>query len=146
MKMKTKSQASVEYLMVVGLAFVIIMPMVYMFYSYTTAVQEDVSMAKIHKIGIDIVHTAEQVYYLGEPSRSTININMPENVYNITVMDSVPSGQGLVVFYYGDAGLNRPIVIPSKIPLKLGTLSSNPGRKVLVIEARADRVLVRGQE
>lgn len=139
-----RAQASVEYLMVVGLAFVIVMPMVYMFYSYTISTQEEVGMAKIHKIGVDMANAAEGVYYLGEPSRTTISVNMPELIYNVTVLGDYDR---LLVFYYGDVGFNQPIVIPSKIPLdiNLDEKDFSPGRKALVIEARPDGALIRGE-
>ncbi len=147
--MKSKAQAALEYLMIVGLAFVIIMPMVYMFYSYTVATQEEVSMAKMHKIGVDLANAAEQVYYLGEPSRSTININMPDLVYNVTVINAIPSSDGsLIVFYYGDEGASQPIVIPSKIPLEIDFSDEDfsPGRKGIIVEATPQGARIKGQK
>lgn len=146
--MKTKSQVALEYLMVVGLAFVIIMPMVYMFYSYTVSTQEEVGMAKIHKIGVDIVNAAEGVYYLGEPSRSTLNVNMPAGIYEVEVLGGTGYEKQLLVFKFGDAGFNQPIVIPSKIPLNIDDLKPediSAGRKVIVIEAATDEVRLKGQ-
>jgi hypothetical protein len=147
--MKTKAQAALEYLMIVGLAFVIIMPMVYMFYSYTVSTQEEVGMAKIHKIGVDIAAAAEDVYYLGEPSRSTIKVNMPEMIAGVSVLDAAPGYTGsLIIFYFGDVGLNQSIVIPSKIPLDLDLNEEDysPGRKEIIVEATSQGARIKGEE
>ncbi len=147
--MKSKAQAALEYLMIVGLAFVIIMPMIYMFYSYTISSQEEVSMAKIHKIGVDIVSAAEGVYYLGEPSRSTLNVNMPNGIFNVTILPvSVDPPGRLLVFYYGDEVSNQSIVIPSKIPLELDFNEEDfsPGRKSIIVEAIPQGARIKGQE
>ncbi|MCX6706722.1 MAG: hypothetical protein NT001_01115 [Candidatus Woesearchaeota archaeon] len=48
-----------EYLMVAGIAFVILVPMIYILYQYTSDLNKDVTDSKVGKIGTDIANTAE---------------------------------------------------------------------------------------
>ncbi len=46
-----KGQAAMEYLLIVGLAFIILTPMLYIFYDYTTTLRREVNLAKVYNIG-----------------------------------------------------------------------------------------------
>jgi len=71
---------------------------------------------------------------------------MPDLVYNVTIGGGIWYEQRLLIFYYGDEFNNFPIVIPSKVPLELGFVNTDftSGKKTIVVEARADRVFIRG--
>lgn len=80
-----KSQASMEHVMIVAVAFLTIVPMVYLFYSYSQSSVEDINFARLHKFGNTLVNTAETVYYLGEPTRITLEETVPEGIKNMTI-------------------------------------------------------------
>ncbi len=107
-----RSQAAMEYLMVAGIAFVIIVPMMYVLYQYTSDMGQDVSEAKIKKIGDDIVNSAEQIFYLGEPSRTTLRFDMPDGVHRIYV-----TGDRTLVFELGDQYSSREVAIFSNVDI-----------------------------
>lgn len=134
-----RGQASMEYLMMVGVAFMIIVPMMYIFYDYTTSTREEISLAKLDSIGQKIVNTAEEVYFLGSPSRMTIHYTMPENVKGMEI-----KGGDILVFYYnapaGETGSKQVIVPSNDIEIVVDQLIVpaliSSGRKSLVIEAQ----------
>ena len=107
-----KSQASVEYLMVAGLAFLIIVPMIYLLYSYTSDVSSEVTDQKINRIATDIVNAAETVWYLGEPSKTTLRVDMPEGVIEVRISEEKDLN-----FFIGDPSSPREITKFSTIPL-----------------------------
>ncbi|MBI4150300.1 hypothetical protein HY488_02755 [Candidatus Woesearchaeota archaeon] len=137
-----KGQAAMEYLLIVGLAFVILTPMLYMFYDYTSTLRRDVNLAKVYKIGGTMVNTAEQMYYLGEPSKTTIRFNMPDGVVDVTVRGTM---KDILVFHFGDQANYEEIVIPGNVPMisLLTTSDFTPGIKVISVEATANEVLFR---
>lgn len=132
-----------EYLMMVGVAFMILVPMMYIFYDFTTSTRDEIALAKLDKIGNTIVNTAEEVFFLGPPSKSTIYYTMPQGVVHAEVR-----GPDILVFYYGglydsssDSLMNsKQVIIPSNVPLEfdpsadLDSLLSS-GRKSLVLTA-----------
>ena len=127
--------------MMVGVAFMIILTMMYIFYEYTTSTREEISLAKLDTIGQKIVNTAEEVYFLGPPSRMTIHFTMPDNVQGMEI-----KGDNILVFYYnapeGQPG-SKQVIIPTQDigivmdPAIVPALIS-PGRKSLVIEAQPE--------
>ncbi len=141
-KSDRKGQAAMEYLLIVGLAFVILTPMLYMFYDYTTTLRRDVNLAKVYKIGGTMVNTAEQMYYLGPPSKTTLRFNMPDGVANLTVRGA---RRDVLVFHFGDPANYEEIVIPGNIPMVslLNTSDMTPGIKVVAVEATSNEVLLR---
>ncbi len=139
-KSQRKGQAAMEYLLIVGLAFVILTPMLYMFYDYTSTLRRDVNLAKVYKIGGTMANTAEQMYYLGPPSKTTLRFNMPDGVVNLTIRGA---RQDVLVFHFGDPATYEEIVIPGNVPMAslLNASDMSPGIKIISVEATSDEVL-----
>lgn len=138
MKKRGKAQAAMEYLLVVGLVFVIIVPMVYLFYSYSTDMGEEITEAKADRIATSLVNAAEEVFYLGEPSKTTVKFDMPPGVFDITVSPD----QRELIFKIGDEYKYTEIVAFSNINIKsyLVPQDFTPGRRSIRAEARPDYV------
>ncbi|MBW3003693.1 hypothetical protein KY337_03955 [Candidatus Woesearchaeota archaeon] len=75
-----RGQFSFEYLLVVGFALVIILPITYYAYVSLQESKTEVSLAAVDKIGFDIVNTAKNVHNLGQLSRITLELNFPDGV------------------------------------------------------------------
>lgn len=134
------AQASVEYLMVVGIAFVIIVPMVYIFFNYSTEMSQEVTQAKVGRIAGNLVDAAEEVFYLGEPSKSTVNFDMPGGVFDAFI----PPNSREVMFYLGDDLKSTEIVAFSNVNL-LGYLTPedlSPGKHSYRVEAKSKYSLI----
>ena len=84
--MPKNAQSALEYLMIIGLTFGIIIPTVYLFYSYSRESNIQLVDSQINSIGSNIVNTAESVYYSGEHSKTIMEFNMPENVNHISII------------------------------------------------------------
>lgn len=81
------SQSSLEYLLVVALTFAIIVPMTYLFYNYSRESGQEIADAQITKLGKSIVDTVETVFYSGQGSKTTLELNIPDNVESAVVID-----------------------------------------------------------
>ena len=99
-KWNKRVQASIEYLIVFSLAFVVLLPMVYMFHSYSIKSSEQIETSNIAVIGNDIVNAAESAYYMGRGSRLTLEETMPEGITNITVLKDWSKGINEFVLEY----------------------------------------------
>lgn len=100
--MGKKTQSSVEYIMVVAIGLVVIVPIIYMFYSYSHGSTAEIETAKIQKMGNDIINNAENIYYLGEPSRTVLKGTMPDGVKNISIARDWDKNINEVVFILQD--------------------------------------------
>ena len=132
-----RSQVAMEYVMIVGFATLIAIPLFIIFNFYTMETRDEVVLSQADNIATKIVDSAESVYYMGEPSKTTIKIYMPVGIDNITIQD------GYVVLRAKTKGSETDVVKSSKINIT-GTLNAQPGIKNIIVEARGAYVWVEG--
>ena len=84
---KSRSQSSLEYLLVVALTLAIIVPTTYLFYNYSKESTQEITDAQITKLGRIIVDTAESIYYSGQGSKTVVELNVPDNVETAEIID-----------------------------------------------------------
>ena len=77
---KTKGQASLEYMIVVGVSLAVLLPTIYLFMNYSTTSQASIDISRLNTIGNRIISNAEKIYYLGPPSKITIEETFPSNI------------------------------------------------------------------
>jgi len=82
-KLSLKAQVSMEYLIIFGIAFAMTLPLIIIYVKQTGNIQADVTQMQIYKAASKISDYAEQVYYMGEPSKRTLNINFPAGVTGV---------------------------------------------------------------
>lgn len=75
-----KSQVSVEYLLILGFVTLMVIPLIILYYTYTLNSSDEIATSQIGLIANKIVDAAESVYFLGEPSQTTIKVYMPNKV------------------------------------------------------------------
>ena len=88
MKKRGKAQVSLEFLIVVAFALMITIPLVIIFYQQSESINTEVSASQIDKVASEMRDAADEVYYLGAPSKKTITIYMPEGVNNVTLRNN----------------------------------------------------------
>jgi uncharacterized protein (UPF0333 family) len=84
-KEQGRAQISMEFLMVVGFAFLMTVPLVIIFYQQSQNLTTEVSASQVDKIASEIRDAADEVYYLGTPSKKTITVFMPETIKSIII-------------------------------------------------------------
>ena len=84
---RAKAQSSLEYLLVVALTFAIIVPTTYLIYNYSKESSQQIIDTQITKLGRSIVDTANTIYYSGQGSKSTLELNMPDNIASAEIID-----------------------------------------------------------
>ena len=100
-----KGQGAFEYVMIVGIAMLIIVPGALIFYNYSMRSSDELTRSRIEMAGNDIVDSVEKVYYIGENSWETIEVNLPENVRWIYIL----SNSELVIEYDSSGGMSRAV-------------------------------------
>ena len=126
--MKRRCQVSVEYMLIVGFAALMAIPMVVVYYKYSSSSSETVSASQALVIARKIVDASESVYYLGKPSQTTLKINFPPDIYLINV-----SGREVVFRIKTRTGVTD-IVQVSSVNIT-GNLPSTQGMHVVTVAA-----------
>ncbi|MBU0471461.1 MAG: hypothetical protein KKF65_02470 [Nanoarchaeota archaeon] len=136
--MKKKGQVSLEFLMITGFAFMLIIPVMLLFLTEAQDIDEDVSSAQLKKLAEELVDAIDNVYYLGEPTAKTLEIYVPRYVQSViftgnrTIFE-VDSGTFIYNFTRFVATNNLS-----------GSLNSNPGMHSIKISAVGNGVTVIG--
>ena len=110
------SQSSLEYILVVALTFAIIMPTTYLFYNYSKESSQKITDAQVTSIGRSIVDSAETMFYSGQGSKTTLDINVPDNVAGAVIID----GRELVLNITTSFGVSE-IVFFSTVNITTGS-------------------------
>src|SRR3989338_9153645 len=97
--MEAKAQVAMEYMLVLALILIVIVPATYVFYTYSQSSVRQIDEAQLTRFGQDIITTAENVYYLGSPSAIVVEGQMPSNVRDIKVISDISQGVNELVFY-----------------------------------------------
>ena len=126
--MQSKSQVSVEYMLVMGFAAVITLPLLIIYYTYTSDSSTSVAIGQATQIARKIVDASESVYYLGKPSQTTLKFNFPDNIYSTNLSSRE------VVFKMKVKGSVTDVVQVSSVNMS-GSLPIKSGIHVITIKA-----------
>jgi len=135
---RMRAQAATEFLLIVGLATLILLPTTFLFFRVSEDSKDKERMQQIEKLGTDVINTAERVYYYSEPSKMEIVETMPDNVKYMNISKDWDQDINLFIIYYRTKGKDQPIVFKSNVNIN-GTFDAkdySPGKKTIVIEAR----------
>ena len=77
-----KSQVSVEYMLIMGFTVLMTLPLLLIYYTYSSESGDTVATSQALQIARRIVDASESVYYLGKPSQTTLKLNFPDNIKN----------------------------------------------------------------
>ena len=140
-----KAQSSVEYLFIVVLALTLILPASFLFFDFSKSSEDAVISAQINRVGTSILATAEQVYVIGNNSRVTLTLVLPDILESVIIYDE----EELVISYYTQTGLSQAVFF-SDISIMNGThrcstpctVPLGPGTNNVRISSRGDYVSV----
>jgi len=102
---KSKAQISVEYLIIIGVSFAILIPGGYFFYKYSQTSNEASIRTQITQIGTSIITNAESIYGLADGSLVTQDLRYPKNVRDVYILNN----QELVIKYELSSGINEAV-------------------------------------
>lgn len=99
-----KAQVSVEYMLVMGFAALMALPLLLIYYTYSSDTSDSVATSQAMQIARRIVDSSESVYYLGKPSQTTLKLNFPDRIkstrlgdYEVVINVSTKSGTAEMV-------------------------------------------------
>ncbi len=128
-----RGQIAMEYLLVTGFAFLLLLPIIIIAYQQSATYVDDVTSAQIQKVGNEIINAANTVYYSGPPTKKTVRVYFPKNIYSVefknTAIVFTAQGQGGAYEYAVVADTNMT-----------GNISTFDGIHVLTVEAKKNVV------
>lgn len=80
-----RGQISIEFIVTVGFALLMIIPLTILLYEHNTKTYEEVNINQGGLIARKITDAANNVYYLGYPSTLTLRVYFPEYISSINI-------------------------------------------------------------
>jgi uncharacterized protein (UPF0333 family) len=105
LKDESRAQVSIEYLVIIGLSFAILVPAGYFFYNYSQTSNEAAIRSQVTQIGTAMLTSAESVYGLADGSLVTLDVTYPRNIRDIYILDN----RELVIKYELSSGMNEAV-------------------------------------
>jgi len=133
---KKRSQISVEYMMIIGFVTLITVPLILIYHSFMQDSRDDINSVQVQQIAQKIVDAAESVYYLGEPSQTTLSVNIPDSI----ILVNLTAGYEIVFKIKTSSGA-ADIVQSSSVNIT-GSLPINKSAYAIILTAKSDHVKV----
>ncbi len=126
--MQLRSQVSVEYMLVMGFAALLTIPLLLIYYTYSADSTDAVATSQALQISRKIIDASESVYYLGKPSQTTLKLNFPEGIYSTNI-----SSKELVFKVKTQAGISEVVQLS---PVNMsGALPTSAGIHFITVKA-----------
>jgi uncharacterized protein (UPF0333 family) len=127
--MKSNAQVSIEYMLIIGFATIMTIPILIIYYSYTSDSSEAIAASQALQIARNVVDSSDSVYYLGKPSQTTLKLNFPNNI------DSINLSNREVVFNMKTRNGIGEVIQLSSVNLS-GSLPTSPGIHTVTLKAQ----------
>ena len=134
-RLSKRGQISVEYMMIIGFATAMAIPLIILYYNYTSDAKESVAGGQALEVARLIADSSESVYFLGYPSQTTLKLNFPDNI------DSTNLSNKEVLFKMKTRKGISDIAQVSSVDLN-GTLPITSGPHTVTIAAQYGYVLI----
>ena len=121
-------QFAMEYLAVLGITLLLIVPIAVIVYTYSSVSNEQIAQQQALQIARKLVDTAEAVYYFGAPTKTTLKLQFPSYIKNATIL------QNTVLFVMETARGDSDVFAETKINLS-GSLPQSSGLYEIRVEA-----------
>ncbi len=127
--MVKKSQMGVEYMIIIGFVTFAIISTLAIAIVYSGQTKDKIKLNQAESFSVQLINSAESVFFAGEPSKATISLYLPEGIADLNITTNY-----VVITISTSTGKNI-ISYKSKVPLN-GTISSVEGIKRLTLEAK----------
>lgn len=128
---------SIEFLIIMGFAFLLIIPVMLLFLTEAQDLNEDITAVQVQKLASELIDAVDNVYYLGEPTKKTINIYIPKYVEGASFVSNR-------IIFNVSTGTAEYAVTKFAATNVTGSLNTNPGIHSIEISAESNQVRIEG--
>ena len=119
-----------------GFTLVLLIPTILLFATESEHIKSDIAISQASQIAREIAYKAEEMYYQGEPSKTTLKVNIPRGIENMTFQNKE------IIIYYKTSD-NVILDISQITPINIsGNISTVQGVHLIAIKSEGDYVSV----
>lgn len=128
MRLKKKSQAAFEYMLIMGIALALLIPLFTYVNTHSSNIKRDLRKNALQDSLDSITEASDMVHSQGEPAKITVDVRIPEGVRSIEINNRT------IIAEFNINGEITSIVSSSDAPLQ-GNLPESPGGYKVVVKA-----------
>ena len=137
-----RGQGSFEYISIVAVALLLIIPSTVLFLNYSQSTGDEVLNSQFNFIGNTLLSKSEEMFVLGRDSWSSVEVNLPNSFQNATIVNS----EDLVFTYQSRRGESQAVFFAQRYNLSNDSDATSCSDKcTLDLQRGTNRVLVRSQ-
>jgi uncharacterized protein (UPF0333 family) len=133
-----RGQVSIEFITIFGFVFLMMIPLIIVFFDQSQSVQDAISQNHLRNVAIKMTDKAETVYYLGEPSRTTIKAYFPEKIESVNITSRT------IIFNFRTYKNTISSITSTALVNISGNISSEPGLHYIEIKSVGEGVSISG--
>ena len=128
-------QVGIEYMIILSFVTFAILVILSFAVIYSANVQDTIRLNQVENFAIQLINSAEVVFFAGEPSKTTLLLSLPDGVTTVTFLS-----EGLLFDVYTSSGINSRL-FESSVPLT-GSFDTSEGIKKITLTATNSSVVV----
>ena len=130
-----KGQVSIEYMIIVGFMFLLLVPLIYLYATTQKDSQDQLTEAQVLRVGNIIRDASERVYFAGEPAQETLQLYFPDNVKNLVFQNTS------IIFTVAGGANQYELAVYGVAPMN-GSVLFNKGVHIVTVRTQAGVVQV----
>ncbi len=131
MKAPSSGQAAIEYMMIISITMIILVPLLFLVNSYMSYGKDELKISALEDSVQSLAEASDMVYFQGYPARMSVSFYVPESVTSAEAEDNLIS-----VRIRTSSGTTDVIAITQAN--LTGTLPTSPGTYKIKILAQED--------
>lgn len=126
MKKRCKAQISVEYILIITLALMILLPGVYLFRNFALESNDRIIQSRLAEISNQIFVKAREMYYYGPPSKSVVTVELPSQINSFYILSIPSNNEYYLVFDVLTTDGETEFMYESEVPLEANFPDCSP--------------------
>ena len=126
MKKRCKAQISVEYILIITLALMILLPGVYLFRNYALESNDRIIQSRLAEISNQVFVKAREMYYYGPPSKSVVTVELPSQINSFYILSIPSNNEYYLVFDVLTTDGENEFTYESEVPLEANLPDCTP--------------------
>jgi len=139
-KQNKKGQSAVEYLSIVAIGLMVLIPGSYLFLNYSKSTTDQVSASQLNLAGVEMINEAEKMYVLGRNSWTTLELSIPGIFHSAGINE----GKELYFNYSTQTGPSQVVFFPVGFNISNSTTTCT-GKCDLNLTAGINRIRIQSQ-
>lgn len=123
---KRLAQISFEYILIITLALMILLPGVYLFRNYAMESNDRIIQTRLAEISNNIFVKAREMYYYGPPSKSIVTVELPSQINSLYILSIPNNDEYYLVFNVLTTTGENEFTYESEVPLEANVPGCSP--------------------